>query len=125
MISQEEGNWSGPPDRDDNNEFDEDEDDFISFSSADAEYFASANLNSLEDVSAAIDACKKAILETTENTASRKSMVNRLIQLQIRQQDLKEKSQYSASTFETRGHTFVNYSSDAKIPSISISCFSN
>ena len=62
-------------------------------SSADAEYFARANLNSLEDVGAAIEVCKNNILETTENTSSRKSMVNRLIQLQIRQEDLKEKNQ--------------------------------
>ena len=89
---------------------------FISFSSSDAEYFAKANLNSLEDVAAAIDACKKSILETTENTVSRKAMVNRLIQLQIRQEDLKERQALSATTFETRGHTFVNYTHDIKIP---------
>lgn len=120
MISQGDGNWSGPPDSSSTSsqqhDFDDEEEDFISFSSADAEYFASANLNSLEDVAAAIEACKKAILETTENTAQRKSTVNRLIQLQIRQQDLKEKSQLSSISFEARGHTFINYSSEAKIP---------
>ena len=87
------GNWSGPPDQSDQSEFDEDDHDFISFTSADAEYFATANLNSMEDVAAAIEACRKNILETTENTSSRRAMVNRLIQLQIRQEDLKEKNQ--------------------------------
>ena len=86
------GNWSGPPDQSES-EFDEDDHDFISFTSADAEYFATANLNSMEDVAAAIEACRKNILETTENTSSRRAMVNRLIQLQIRQEDLKEKNQ--------------------------------
>ena len=47
---------------------------------------------------------------------SRKAIVNRLIQLQIRQEDLKEKQELSAITFETRGHTFVNYSHGIKIP---------
>ena len=89
------GNWSGPPDQ---SESEDDDQDFISFSSADAEYFARANLNSLEDVGAAIEACKNNILETTENTSSRKSMVNRLIQLQIRQEDLKEKNQVCTVT---------------------------
>ena len=90
------GNWSGPPDQNDQSpEFDENDSDydFISFTSADAEYFATANLNSMEDVAAAIEACRKNILETTENTSSRRAMVNRLIQLQIRQEDLKEKNQ--------------------------------
>ena len=87
------GNWSGPPDQSDQSEFDDDDHDFISFTSADAEYFATANLNSMEDVAAAIEACRKNILETTENTSSRRAMVNRLIQLQIRQEDLKEKNQ--------------------------------
>ena len=87
-----------------------------SFSSADAEYFASANLNSVEDVATAIETCKTNILETTENTTSRKSTVNRLIQLQIRQEDLKEKQELSAITFETRGHTFANYSHEIKVP---------
>jgi hypothetical protein len=115
------GNWSGPPDQGQSE--DEDDYDFISFSSSDAEYFATANLNSLEDVSAAIDACKKSILETTENTSSRKAMVNRLIQLQIRQEDLKEKSQVSSAAasdlnIETRGHRFIPYSLEAKIPGV-------
>ena len=87
------GNWSGPPDQSESEYFDEDDHDFISFTSADAEYFATANLNSMEDVAAAIEACRKNILETTENTSSRRAMVNRLIQLQIRQEDLKEKNQ--------------------------------
>lgn len=106
-LSEDLGNWSGPPNHvfDDvhggvggpHSEVDSDDDhDFISFSSADAEYFASANLNSLEDVAAAIEACKNNILETTENTSSRKAMVNRLIQLQIRQEDLREKNQVGA-----------------------------
>jgi len=110
------GNWSGPPDQ---SESEDDDQDFISFSSADAEYFARANLNSLEDVGAAIEACKNNILETTENTSSRKSMVNRLIQLQIRQEDLKEKNQTQLITIETRGHTFVSYSQDIRIPGVS------
>ncbi len=108
------GNWSGPPDGDSAS----DSEDFISFSSSDAEYFASANLNTLEDVSAAILACKKSICETTENTQSRKSMVNRLIQLQIRQEDLKEKQALALTTFETCGHAFVQYAHDIKIPGI-------
>jgi len=110
-------NWSGPPNP--HMHSDDDEEDFISFSSSDAEYFASANLNSVEDVATAIESCKKNILETTENTPSRKAIVNRLIQLQIRQEDLREKQELSAITFETRGHTFVNYSHGIKIPGIS------
>jgi len=109
-------NWSGPPNPQMHSD---DEEDFLSFSSADAEYFASANLNSVEDVATAIETCKTNILETTENTTSRKSTVNRLIQLQIRQEDLKEKQELSAITFETRGHTFANYSHEIKVPGIS------
>ena len=73
-------------------------------------------MNSVEDVATAIETCKTNILETTENTTSRKSTVNRLIQLQIRQEDLKEKQELSAITFETRGHTFANYSHEIKVP---------
>lgn len=113
------GNWSGPPDQSDQSEFDDDDHDFISFTSADAEYFATANLNSMEDVAAAIEACRKNILETTENTSSRRAMVNRLIQLQIRQEDLKEKNQTQLTTIETRGHTFISYSHDIRIPGVS------
>merc|ERR1711935_1198907 len=110
-------NWSGPPNPQMHSD---DEEDFLSFSSADAEYFASANLNSVEDVATAIETCKTNILETTENTTSRKSTVNRLIQLQIRQEDLKEKQELSAITFETRGHTFANYSHEIKVPEWSL-----
>jgi len=113
------GYWSGPPDQSDQSEFDDDDHDFISFTSADAEYFATANLNSMEDVAAAIEACRKNILETTENTSSRRAMVNRLIQLQIRQEDLKEKNQTQLTTIETRGHTFISYSHDVRIPGVS------
>jgi len=113
MISRS-GNWSGPPRPDQSSE--EEEDDFVSFSSADLEYFATANLNSLEDVSEAISTCKQSILETTENTSNRKAMVNRLIQLQIRQEDLKERQELSETTFETRGHIFVNYTQGVKVP---------
>ena len=113
-----EGNWSGPPQPTAHSDEDEDED-FISFTQSDADYFATAKLDSIEDVSEAIQACKRNILETTENTTSRKSMVNRLIQLQIRQEDLKEKQELSSDfTFETRGHTFVSYTNGIKIPGI-------
>ena len=107
------GNWSGPP-RPANS--DDDEEDFITFTQSDVDYFANTKLDSLEDVATAIQNCKSNILETTENTSSRKSMVNRLIQLQIRQEDLKEKQQMSTVTFETRGHTFVSYKNGIKIP---------
>ena len=109
------GNWSGPPCPVGNSSDDEDED-FISFTSSDAEYFATANLDTLEDVAAAIQSCKQSILETTENTRERKTIVNRLIQLQIRQQDLKEKQEMPDSTFETSGHAFVNYVNGITIP---------
>ncbi len=46
-------------------------------------------------------------------------MVNRLIQLQIRQEDLKEKVEMSANAFETRGHTFKSYKKDIVIPGVS------
>ena len=108
-------NWSGPPNPQMHSD---EEEDFISFSSSDAEYFASANLNSVQDVAEAIETCKTNILETTENTVSRKATVNRLIQLQIRQEDLREKQELSAITFETRGHIFVNYYHEMKIPGI-------
>ena len=55
-------------------------------------------------------------VETCLKFSSRKAIVNRLIQLQIRHEDLKEKQELSAITFETRGHTFVNYSHGIKIP---------
>ena len=115
--AQFEGNWSGPPQPLVNSDDEEDED-FITFTQSDADYFASAKLDSIEDVSEAIAACKSNILETTENTPGRKSMVNRLIQLQIRQEDLKEKQELSSTTFETRGHTFVNYYNGIKIPGV-------
>ena len=57
-----------------------------------------------------IDACKKAILETIENTDSRKEMVLRLIQLRIRFEDMKERANYASNInniVETRGHVFV------------------
>ena len=109
-------NWSGPPNPQMHCGDEDGEEDFISFSSSDAEYFASANLNSVQDVAEAIETCKTNILETTENTVSRKATVNRLIQLQIRQEDLREKQELSAITFETRGHIFVNYYHEMKIP---------
>ncbi len=96
-----------------------DDEDFASLSSADAEYFATASLNTLEDVAEAISTCKRNILETTENTPSRKAMVNRLIQLQIRQEDLKEKTEISANSFETRGHTFVSFRNNLTVPGVS------
>lgn len=111
-------NWSGPPNPPNPQMLSDEEEDFISFSSSDADYFASANFNAVEDVAAAIESCKKNILETTENTPSRKSTVNRLIQLQIRQEDLKERQELSAHTFETRGHTFANYSHEIRVPGI-------
>ena len=55
-------------------------------------------------------------VETYLKFSSRKAIVNRLIQLQIRHEDLREKQELSAITFETRGHTFVNYSHGIKIP---------
>jgi len=116
--AQFEGNWSGPPEPLVNSDDEGDDEDFITFTQSDADYFASAKLDSIEDVSEAIAACKSNILETTENTPGRKSMVNRLIQLQIRQEDLKEKQELSSTTFETRGHTFVNYSNGIKIPGV-------
>ena len=57
-----------------------------------------------------LDACKKAILETTENTDSRKEMVLRLIQLRIRFEDMKERANVTSninSSYETRGHVFI------------------
>ena len=62
-----------------------------------------------------IDACKKAILETIENTDSRKEMVLRLIQLRIRFEDMKERANHASiinNSVETRGHFFVRYSYD-------------
>ena len=56
------------------------------------------------------DACKKAILETIENTDSRKEMVLRLIQLRIRFEDMKERADQASNInniVETRGHVFV------------------
>ena len=57
-----------------------------------------------------LDACKKAILETIENTDSRKEMVLRLIQLRIRFEDMKERANVASninSSLETRGHVFI------------------
>jgi len=85
--------------------------------------------DSIEDVSHAIDACKKAILQTDENTESRKDKVMQLIKLQICQADLKDRrssngvngvngsiaAASAASNFESRGHRFVTYQS-ATVP---------
>jgi len=74
--------------------------------------------DTIEDVSHAIDACKKAILETIENTDSRKEMVLRLIQLRIRFEDMKERADQASNInniVETRGHVFVSYQ-DIKNP---------
>merc|ERR1719510_2955852 len=70
-----------------------------------------ARFDTIEDVSHAIDACKKAILETIENTDSRKEMVLRLIQLRIRFEDMKERANVASninSSLETRGHVFIS-----------------
>lgn len=65
---------------------------------------------SMEDLVAAIDSCKKEILETGENTEARKDLVSRLIKLRIRVQDLKDRQERPGGySFETRGHTFVCY----------------
>ena len=61
----------------------------------------------MEDVAAAIEACRKNILETTENTSSRRAMVNRLIQLQIRQEDLKEKNQVCSTHYFITGYVQI------------------
>jgi hypothetical protein len=42
---------------------------------------------------AAIEVCKKQILETAENSERRKEMVGRLIKLRIRLQDLKDRQE--------------------------------
>ena len=49
-----------------------------------------ASLNTVEAVSGAIGECKTRILQTTENTDSRKEMVNQLIKLRIRLQVSKD-----------------------------------
>lgn len=113
----ETGNWSGPPDVASHGSDSEDYFDSASFNSSDADYFFSTRLDSLDDVAAAIESCKQSILETKENTSGRKAMVNRLIQLRIRQEDLKERPQVS---YETCGHTFVSYhEATGPIPGVS------
>jgi len=76
--------------------------------------------DSIDDVSHAIDACKKAILQTDENTENRKEKVLQLIKLQICQADLKDRRDTNTAlmgdaNFESRGHRFVTYQS-AKSP---------
>ena len=73
----------------------------------------------LDDVSQAIDACKKAILQTDENTDNRKDKVLQLIKLQICQADLKDRQDtdtLSDASFESRGHKFVTYQQAAGGP---------
>ena len=59
-------------------------------------------------MSHAIDAAKRAILQTEENTESRKDKVLQLIKLQICQADLKERQEtntlFQNDDFESRGH---------------------
>jgi len=73
--------------------------------------------DTVEDVSHAIDAAKRAILQTEENTESRKEKVLQLIKLQICQADLKERQEtntlFHNDDFESRGHRFVTYQSSS------------
>ena len=66
-----------------------------------------------QDVAHAIDAAKRAILSTEENTESRKDKVLQLIKLQICQADLRERQEtntlYQSEDFETRGHRFATF----------------
>ena len=82
----------------------------------------SPNLKSIEEVAEAIESVRKAILETEENTESRKELVLKLIKLRICHEDLKEREHWSGSypTFESRGHTFVTWQSATRpIPGVS------
>jgi len=73
--------------------------------------------DTVEGVSHAIDAAKRAILQTEENTESRKDKVLQLIKLQICQADLKERQEtntlFQNDDFESRGHRFVTYQSSS------------
>jgi len=67
------------------------------------------SINSIDDLMAAIEVCKKQILETPEKSDRRKNMVSKLINLRIRLQDLRDKQERPVSAFEARGHVFVCY----------------
>lgn len=83
------------------------------------DYFKTASaLNSIEDVQEAIEVCKNNIMETTENTDSRRDMVDKLIRLRIRYEDLKEREESPITGFEAKGHVFVAYGESDNIPGI-------
>lgn len=75
----------------------------------DMRHYEDSSLNSIEDVNAAIEACKKAVMETEENSKERKDLVHKVIRLRIHQYALQEREQRPSNCFESRGHVFVPY----------------
>ncbi|XP_059082878.1 differentially expressed in FDCP 8-like [Tigriopus californicus] len=79
-------------------------------------HFKSNNLDDQKEVIEAIESCKRAILETTASTDSRKDMVQTLIKLRIRLHDLQIREAAPVQAFETQGHVFVSYDKSSNIP---------
>ncbi len=83
-------------------------------------FFQDMSLDTLNSVEEAIDSCKKAVLDTRENSDARKELVNKLIRLRIRYYDLKQRLDWEGGSgasglspdgvLEARGHSFVHYS---------------
>ena len=71
---------------------------------------------SVAEVDAAIEACKKAIYESTECTDERKDLVDQMIKLKICHQDLVDREENPIEGFETKGHVFVDYHNEAGTP---------
>ena len=113
------GNWSGPPDNRDSSDDSVSLDDSGSGDLLDvqADHFADLSLDSLDDVAAAMDACRTSATKTNASSEQRKEIVRKLIKLRIRYQDLKERKENPLGGYESRGHRFINYA-DGHIPGV-------
>lgn len=64
----------------------------------------------MASISTAIESCRQTVIESDENSEERKQLVQRLINLRICYQDLKERlDRPDQSCLETRGHVFVHF----------------
>ena len=110
-----EGNWSGPPDLDRSEE--DEAGDAELMAELEEGRFAELKLDTLDDVSEAMAACRAAASKTDVSSVQRNDIVRKLIKLRIRYQDLKERAENPVQGLEARGHRFVHYR-DAHIPGV-------
>ena len=91
-------------------------------------FFAENNLSSkssIDVVSSAIEACKAQVLDTEENSEERKTLVRRIINLKICQQDLldrRDRPLLGQTVLEIRGHTFVESEDDVRVRGRELLC---